>query len=404
MATATKITDSVFTCTGKLETCVGRPFYGEHEGKQYCVLHFPGKEKSGDFKKALQEKIKQKDFCFRGVWFPDPVCTADFGELDLQANFEYAIFTEAVHFADARFGERATFDSAKFCREAYFARTIWNGARFGGATFDGDVSFRGATFLKVANFFRASFLKRAMFFSAVFMEKANFGETIFADHVELYGEKKRSMFCRTSSLDLQFAKIEKPAEFSIRTVMLRPHWFLNVNAEKFQFTNVNWEFPGTSEEIDALKAKFVGPPHRDLAIACWRLADNAEENHRYDEASAFRYLAMDSRRLENWRGYAVWRLSWWYWLESGYGERVLRAFVVLLAIWLLAALSYIYVGFAKPLGLGHTFTYSAEVMMLQKPDPRPSTVAAETIVLLETIFGPAQAALLALAIRRKFMR
>ena len=37
-------------------------------------------------------------------------------------------------------------------------------------------------------------------------------------------------------------------------------------------------------------------------------------------------------------------------------------------------------------------------------DPKPLTGTAQTLVLLETILGPVQAALLALAIRRKFMR
>jgi hypothetical protein len=48
--------------------------------------------------------------------------------------------------------------------------------------------------------------------------------------------------------------------------------------------------------------------------------------------------------------------------------------------------------------------YSAEVMAFQKPEPKPATTAAHTVVLLETILGPVQAALLLLAIRRKFMR
>jgi hypothetical protein len=48
--------------------------------------------------------------------------------------------------------------------------------------------------------------------------------------------------------------------------------------------------------------------------------------------------------------------------------------------------------------------YSAAVMTFQRPDPRPATTAAHTVVLLQTILGPLQAALLALAIRRKFMR
>ena len=136
-------------------------------------------------------------------------------------------------------------------------------------------------------------------------------------------------------------------------------------------------------------------------------------------------MAMEARRRENRRGLAFWRLSWWYWLASGYGERVLQAFLVLLGIWFVSGLLYTRVGFARwepklasesdaaiatrdasgaPLKLNRALTYSAGVMTLQKPEPRPATTAAQTVVLLETVLGPVQAALLALAIRRKFMR
>jgi hypothetical protein len=136
-------------------------------------------------------------------------------------------------------------------------------------------------------------------------------------------------------------------------------------------------------------------------------------------------MAMDAKRRTQGHGLAFWKLNWWYWLASGYGERVLQAFVVLLSIWLLAGLFYIRVGFARweprlasesdavqatrdntgaPLKFSRALTYSAGVMTLQKPEPRPATTAAQTVVLLETILGPVQAALLALAIRRKFMR
>ncbi|HXI25468.1 MAG TPA: hypothetical protein VNG71_16505 [Pyrinomonadaceae bacterium] len=229
----------------------------------------------------------------------------------------------------------------------------------------------------------------------------------------------------TSALDLQFAKIEKPDRVSFHTLSLRPHWFVNVNARRFDFTNVNWGRPSINEEISRLEQKDISSPHLLLAIACRNLTVNAEENHRYEEASKFRYMAMEARRLESWRGFAPWRLSWWYWLASGYGERVWQAFFVLLGILLLSALLYTRVGFARwepklateadvaiarrddvgsPLKFSRALTYSAAVMTFQKPEPRPATTAAQTVVLLETILGPVQAALLALAIRRKFMR
>jgi len=102
-----------------------------------------------------------------------------------------------------------------------------------------------------------------------------------------------------------------------------------------------------------------------------------------------------------------------------------QAFVVLLGILVLFATLYTKVGFARwepklasesdvtsakrddvgaPLKFSRALTYSAGVMTFQKPEPRPATPAAQTVVLLGTILGPVQAALLALAIRRKFMR
>ncbi|MFL6278295.1 MAG: hypothetical protein ACJ74G_24180 [Blastocatellia bacterium] len=48
--------------------------------------------------------------------------------------------------------------------------------------------------------------------------------------------------------------------------------------------------------------------------------------------------------------------------------------------------------------------YRLGVTSLRRPEPKPLTSTAQTLVTLETILGPLQAALLALAIRRKFMR
>src|SRR5205085_6816448 len=106
-------------------------------------------------------------------------------------------------------------------------------------------------------------------------------------------------------------------------------------------------------------------------------------------------------------------------------ERVGRAFLVLLGVLVLFAALYVRLGFpnwetkaatekaaveaqckepGKWSQLSCVLLYSAGVMTLQKPEPRPATNAAQSLVMLETILGPVQAALLALAIRRKFMR
>jgi uncharacterized protein YjbI with pentapeptide repeats len=459
--------------------CAAESFYKEHEGKRYCVLHFPGREKSADFGKALMVKLDRQDYDLRGVWFPEEPPFPKF-EFSADADFRGAIFTTNANFVAANFKAKADFFRAVFLAEASFANAVFTSpidfydatfsseadfravnfrstAEFRQATFRGGALFRYANFNDLANFRSASFggpadfltvvfkghlnmtsatfngeanLQRATFnagadFSAAsFKAEANFREATFKDYVTFAGDE--SVPGNGWSLYLQFAKIENPDRVSFHTLTLHPHWFINVDARRFDFINIQWENYGEAKlELELLKQKGISSPHRLLVIACRKLAANAEENDRFRSASQFRRMAMDAERLENWRGFDFRKLNWWYWLASGYGERITRAALVLLGIWIVAGLLYTRVGFARweprlaseadavlaqkdevgaPLKFIRALTYSAGVMTLQKPEPKPATTAAQTVVLLETILGPVQGALLALAIRRKFMR
>jgi hypothetical protein len=395
--------------------CEGLPFYKKHEDKQYCVLHFPSEEKRADFNEAIKSKLEAKDFNFGGVWFPDSV------------DFNGFTFTALANFGLATFNAEASFVSATFNTEARFYLTEFRAsAYFVGTKFDALTSFAYTKFNAPALFVGAEFGAQTNF-GPTFNAAAFFTAATFKDYVRFRGEKERPIFTDKSSLDLQSIKVDKPDRFSFHTVKLRPHWFVNVDARKFEFIDVRWNWPhvNVGSEIKSLEQKNVSSSHSLLAIACRNLAVNAEENHRYEEASRFRYMAMEARRLELWRGFAFWTLGWWYWLASGYGERVWRAFVMLIGVWLVAAALYTQVGFARweprvssekeaaeakrdeigePLPGLRPLTHSFAVMTLQKPEPRPATNAAQAVVMMETILGPVQAALLALAIRRKFMR
>ncbi|HEX8847492.1 MAG TPA: pentapeptide repeat-containing protein [Pyrinomonadaceae bacterium] len=429
-------TGSTFVCDCKEDfrsACKGEPFYKEYKGKRYCLLHYPGKEKSKEFDESLKRKFSKNNFDFSGVWFPDKVQFQSF-QFDVEVSFRGATFNAAADFSEAKFdadvnfnhaefNEKADFNYAVFKAEAYFRKAFFNNAEaaFREVKFGADVYFTRAVFGAKADFYSANFIALAYFRYASFSEEVNLRNASFRGPVRFGGKSRDERI----SLDLQYAEIEKPAYVSFQKLTLRPHLFVNVDARKFEFTRVDWDWRSIDKEIGSLKSKDVSSPHDVLAVACWYLADNAEENHRYEEASKFRYMAMDARRREKWRGFAPWRLSWWYWLASGYGERVLRAFVVLIGVWFLFALLYTQVGFARweprrtnereavtesrdevgePLGLPRALTYSLGVMTFQKPEPRPATTAAQSFVILETILGPLQAALLALAIRRKFMR
>lgn len=440
---------ATFACGSALRmrsACKGLPFFKEHEGQRYCVLHYPGRDKVAAFREALKKKLDRQDFDFRGVWFPGAV---RFGGVAFNrpVHFNSATFSAATYFNSATFNADAYFNSATFSADAYFHSASFEAAaRFNSATFDAEAYFKHTTFRAAANFTSATFNSSANFSSAAFHAKADFGSatfraatnfaltkfgamtnfkfTTFEDYVRFAGGGERNLFGDDSSLNLQFARVEKPDRLSFHTLRLRPHWFVNVDSRKFEFINVEWS-DDISQELDSLHAKSIKPPHKLLGVACRHLALNAEENHHYIQASRFRYWSMDARRRQHSFGFVPWRLSWWYWLASGYGERAWRAFVVLVGVWVLAAALYTQVGFVRweprvsseqeawaarrdevgrPLRWQRALTYSLGVMTLQKPEPRPATDAAQAAVMLETILGPVQAALLALAIRRKFMR
>ena len=305
----------------------------------------------------------------------------------LEANFGGAAFSQTANFHFGSFENRANFNSAIFKKEANFS----------GANFRREVQFSAATFESDADFSVATFAAEVHF---------NFAS--FRKYVKFVGDE-RTGFGDSSSLNLQVARIEEPRHWSFRSLALRPSWFVNVDVRPFEFTNVEWRVRGVDEEISNLRSAKVASPHSLLAMTYRRLALNAKENGRYAEASRFRYLSMDSLRRERWFGFTFWKLEWWYWAASGYGRSTTHAFIVLSGIWLFFAVLYMTVPFRRAaetekewLPLRHAIVYSLGVMMLQKPDPKPETRAGEALVLIETILGPLQAALFALAVRRKF--
>lgn len=113
------------------------------------------------------------------------------------------------------------------------------------------------------------------------------------------------MFGGTSSLAFDYARLESPEHVSFHTTTMRPHWFVNVDSRPFVFTDVSWEWNRISikQEIAALESNLVFSPNRLLTVACRQLAENAETNNRYEEASRFRYWAMDLARQIKWNGW-----------------------------------------------------------------------------------------------------
>jgi uncharacterized protein YjbI with pentapeptide repeats len=367
------------------------------------------------------------------------------------ARFERASFGAAAEFMASSFGGEVDFVMASLEGPAGFRESIFKkDARFSLAVFRGDASFSKSVIEAGAHFDQVRFQGELAFDLSVLKGDVDFSSARFSDYLTVAvatGSANRF------SLNFQYSKIEQPTRVTFQKMTLRPHWLVQANFQQANFVNVTWDFMWISVEVETLVRRGGENtiPHRILSRTYRQLAVNAEENHRYDEASRFRYSAMATRWQEGWFKKPWWRrpkfgirsswhrlnqnrlvawlrgdhLTFLYWLMSGYGERVFRALVALMVIWLGFALLYTCVGFARwdskpsseteyqlvrrdemgqPLPLKSALTYSIGVMSLQKPDPKPATNTAYALVVFETILGPVQAALLALAIRRKFMR
>ena len=220
--------------------------------------------------------------------------------------------------------------------------------------------------------------------------------------------------------DFHEAAFEKASRVSFHTVRLFPNWFVNVDARKFVFTDIDWQNldsdwknENIARELENLKKRKIGKRNkRLLEIAARQLAVNAEENNQYVDAGKFRYLAMETKRLDNegWRQFI--NLHLFYKWSSGYGESWLTALCLLLLILLGAGIFYEWFGTFQMSNAseiydmtgGEGYLYSLATASFQRPEPKAFGILTKSFVVFETILAPLQAALLALAIRRKFMR
>jgi uncharacterized protein YjbI with pentapeptide repeats len=502
------------------------------DGKYYCLLHLPTKDKDADkFQQIIDEcfdevaegiaKIEAElpeddweeakaklDYDFRYVWFPKDIsfpnktfsgwadfswatfnAEADFSSAKFEgyaifslaefkdyssfssatfsgsADFKWATFSGEADFSWATFSGSADFSSAIFRDLADFSSAIFNDdAEFNSATFDDGAYFASATFGGIASFRSAIFNKYSDFSLATFSEKSQLffirnkfhGVVIFNyaninGFVAFEGKNDNRVFVgKDSLLDLQNARIDDAKKISFHTVRLEPSWFVNQkDVAEFVFTDCKWRYADgkrlkVKTEIKKLVKRNVSDsPHEILTKACWQLADNHEESKSLGKASMFRKFANESKRLATPWYLQPFTLHWWYYAVSFYGESWRRALVVLVCI--LSAFAFLFTtrltsfdyGKERPrITRGYTdvladnleilktnicgtvndseqfrkmnrceaVSHSLAVASFQRPEPKAEGFFTKFLITLEAILATLQAALLALAIRRKFMR
>lgn len=245
------------------------------------------------------------------------------------------------------------------------------------------------------------------------------------------------MFLDTATADFQSVKYSATERILFRGVKLRPNWFVNVDSRKFVFHDIDWGIKRNvrdfiNSEIDGMKSRRItNNPLRLLCISARQLAENAESNNNLEVASNFREMAFEIEVIDRKDKQGRWwqerflcseflgicwsklitapydLLHFLYRLLSFYGESWFRAAWILVAAWFLFGLfywSFGNFGEDKVLSFAESLGYSSSTMLLQKPDIQTHSNLTFTLRVLEMIFSPLQAALLALAIRRKFMR
>jgi hypothetical protein len=181
-----------------------------------------------------------------------------------------------------------------------------------------------------------------------------------------------------------------------------------------------------------------------LTIAYRQLAENAEKNSRFEEASKFRHAAFALERLSRkehrhtqarkvqeilsseYRCFEVVPtflgkiapvitalakmqfdpISFLYRWSSGYGERWYAPLGWLVIVCISFSLFYSNFGsFTMSLkSLNEWIGYSAMVMAFQRPDPRPANLLTSVMYVGQMVLSAILVALLVLAVRRKFIR
>jgi hypothetical protein len=387
----------------------------------YCALHHDGNDRIREFVTAFDQKLTQGNLNFAWIRCPLPIIMEN-QELAHEVDFSSARFSKLV-LDNVTFRKKVNFNGAVFSDDVTVGAHFIGPVDFTVAEFNAAANFVNSTFGGPVTFLGAEFTRETRFNLVAFQDDANFCAT-FRDSVQFSGTTNRPAFSLPSRVTFDGIRLDHPELFVIMNTAVRPWWFMNSSPTKIKFIDVEWvnnprdEIAKAQENDNPRGLRRLAKAYRDLAV-------NSEEEHRYREASDFRYSSMEAQRFAKNDGRAFWTLHWWYWAASGYGERIGRAALFLVGLWLVFGFIYMRTGFArpevsalpatqqavvqvdevgKPLRPNKALMYSLGVLSLQKPDPKPVTDAATFSVILESVFGPLQAALLILAIRRKFMR
>ena len=427
---------------GWFDWCQGLAIVHKNEdGKEYCLFHAPAEHKGISlqnfneeiFRRIREAKRRDKNCDLSGTVFPgDIVFICDDMKIPSlpPIDFEFATFSSGVNFRQATFDSMADFNHTEFNGMASFMETTFSDrAYFYGARFKGKALFDGAIFKGSTIFDKVIFRDTCTFEGAIIRKTCVFdADTTFkvVSHLRDIDIQGRLNFIGTKVSNLSFLGTDlRKIEFK------RPYWAQQKKTSPL-LPWVSWSYDVLYDEIIAdelyrnrkLEAEENWVEYYEKVEDLYRqLKQKNKEDHNEPLVSKWHF-----REKEVFRKKSLWRrrnpLSFTnlYWAFSGYGERPLRAMIMLLA--LLAGITTLMnlecLGIISPSGetikgfswslnlrklglcLKNTFEYS---LFIKTPKFEAASTLGGIILLLTTkILIPLQGALFAFSLRNKFRR
>jgi uncharacterized protein YjbI with pentapeptide repeats len=441
----------------------------DEEGpKLYCIFHAPQGRKGKKleefnelvFKRIYEAKRENKSCDLSGTIFEGNISfslfhedkplppinfkeskfygIADFSDATFsgKANFSNTIFISRASFLRAIFNEEVDFSNAEFKEEANFSDAIFKGKE---ATLLG-INFSSSKFYRKADFYRVKFEEDADFSNAEFNEKALFSETLF--------NKKAIFFMATFNEEARFGKsafirplfkkleeietfIKEGGNFSglnikdkviFEGLNLKNVSFLDTDLKRVDFINCTWhEKNGRKILYDEIKL-FKEKKDKDfknkikkVEILYRKLKQKYKEEHNEPEVSNWHYGEKEMQRKSSlFRRYFPLSFFNLYWLSSGYGERPLRAGIVLILLILIMSALFGLTGLKPNDGCVIKIKewndilnsdYLKATLQYATFDPKPDFMPVNGFLkIVAKLLIPLQAALFALAVRNRFRR
>jgi hypothetical protein len=420
----------------------------DEKNQAFCIFHVPAGIPSIDkelFFRKLRAKLSHvaPNICdLSGTIFKWDIASALLTDnnrypglnltnciFEQNASFDKSVFAGPVIFRNSTFKGNVFFDSSEFNQLADFSDANFTSresrASFIKTQFSKDVDFSRATFSSSITAFSSCFHSTVVFNSTVFEKSVDFSNSSFY---------RGAFFFKISFASISFNNVFISENLLVfEKVCLDNLSLLGSNVFTFSFVDCYWTDPNRDhillDEINALNSRdnnsmLVNLTKTETLYRQLKRKYQNEFNER--EASQWHYREKEVRRKIEWfRTRRPLSLLVFYWIACGYGEKPLRAGVVLLMLFLLCCFLLSFFGLESSSHSWHsisridlngqfrldinaiigTFATAFQYVTFQK-DPLfiPSQSFGDLVKAIMQIFIPLQTALFVLSIRNKYRR